>query len=164
MKHLTNFNLNQNKLIKTYRMNAFYVYITSFIFFLSATYFLSLIYKINAPISLLLLVLLILYTAYSIAKKLKCKYLFHEYSMFVEQGIFNTSKDIIEYFRIVDIQKKQPIYLRIFNLAIYHIYTNDINENHIILRAVINDDDFFFLTLREQINISRLKYRLLETI
>jgi membrane protein YdbS with pleckstrin-like domain len=89
---------------------------------------------------------------------------FHENFLFVEKGVFSRSKDITEYFRIIDIRKQQPFYLRPFNLAIYHLFTSDVNENKITMKAVLNDDDFLFLKLRELINESRKKYRLLETI
>lgn len=164
MMHLTEYTLDPNKVLKTYRINSLYVYVSGFLYFVSGVYFSSLLILINFLVAFGLLSFVVIATFFSIIKQLKYKYVFHENFLFVEKGVFSRSKDITEYFRIIDIRKQQPFYLRPFNLAIYHLFTSDVNENKITMKAVLNDDDFLFLKLRELINESRKKYRLLETI
>lgn len=162
--HLTEYTSNQNRLLKIYKINPVYIYVTGLIYFISGVYFASLLILLNYVIAFALHLIVSLTAVYNIIKLLKIKYVFHEFSFFIEKGVFNRSKDLVEYFRIIDIQKKQPFYLRPFKLAIYHLYTSDINQQKVTLKAIQSDDDFFFMTLRILINEARKRYRLFETI
>ena len=164
MMHLTDYTSNQNRLLKIYKINPIYVFASGLIYFVSGVYFASLLILLNYAVAFGLQLVVSLTAVYTIIKLLKIKFVFHEFSFFIEKGVFNRSKDIVEYFRIVDIQKKQPFYLRPFKLAIYHLHTSDINQQKVTLKAIQSDDDFFFMTLRVLINEARKRYRLLETI
>ena len=164
MMHLTDYTSNQNRLLKIYRINPIYVFASGLIYFVSGVYFASLLISLNYVVAFVLLVVVSLISVCTIVKLLKIKFVFHEFFFFIEKGVFNRSKDVVEYFRIVDIQKKQPFYLRPLKLAIYHLYTSDINQQIVTLKAIQSDDDFFFMTLRILINEARKRYRLLETI
>lgn len=156
--------MRENKHIKTVVISKIYVYFTViplFLFSYLCAFFVSLL---DERLAYLLFGIACLFIAFQAINLFSFKYIFHEYSLFIEKGFFTKKKDIVEFFRIVDIREKQPFFLRPLNLTIYYLYTNDLNNKIVVIKAVKKDDDFFFMNLRNLINESRKKYRLLEML
>ncbi|MDO5666139.1 MAG: PH domain-containing protein [Bacteroidia bacterium] len=157
-------NKSKEDLLVCYRISPVLIYINGIIFLVLGIYLSSFVIFFNFVLAFILAMVVLLTTAFKVIEQLVKKYSFYQTFMITESGIMNRSINITEYFRFIDVKKSVPFYFRPLNLAIYHIYTNDINEPKIIMKGVKNDDEFLIMKLREFINISRVKNRMIETI